>query len=371
MPFRLLLIAVLLAATTPVFAAPATEPAGRYETEAREVTAYFQKTFWDDAKSLYIRDTKDRKVDYVWRQAAGFSVLVAAARHDPPTYTPLLHRHFKALDSYWDTKVRIPAYEPSPTRGNGNDKYYDDNAWLVITFLEGYQLTNDRALLDRARETANFVASGWDDKQGGGIWWHQTHKDDSKNTCANGPAALGYLRLAQLGPADESAHWITAAQTAVEWTNQKLQASDGLFDDRIIVSTGEVKKGKLTYNSALMLRANLGLYRATGKQAYLAEATRIGKAADWFLDKKTGVYRDALKWSQFMAEADIDLYRATGDEAFLNRAKHNVDAWYAAWKKEPSPEMMHNAGIARILWLLADLETTKGRAFWNAADAKR
>ena len=46
-----------------------------------------------------------------------------------------------------------------------------------------------------------------------------------------------------------------------------LQADDGLFDDRKVVASGEVKRGKLTYNSALMLRALLGLYRATGEKA--------------------------------------------------------------------------------------------------------
>jgi hypothetical protein len=372
MLFRTLLILSALAVASPALAAPpASAPAGQYDPQAREVTAYLQKTFWDDAKGLYIRTASERAPDYIWRQAAAFSVLVAAARHEPQTYTPILRRHFKSMDSYWDTKVKIPGYEPAPTRGNGNDKYYDDNAWLVITFLEAYQLTNDRAFLTRARDTARFVASGSDEQQGGGIWWHQTHKDNSKNTCVSGPAAVGYLRLAHLGAANEAQTWITAAVKAVEWTNQKLQASDGLFDDRIIVATGEVKKGKLTYNSALMLRANLGLYRATGKPEYLTEAKRIGKAADWFLDTKTGVYRDPLKWSQFMAEADIDLYRATGNEVFLQRARNNVDAWYAAWKKEPSPEMMHNAGVARVLWLLADLETDRGRAFWKAADARR
>jgi hypothetical protein len=34
-----------------------------------------------------------------------------------------------------------------------------------------------------------------------GIWWHQAHHDGSKNTCANGPAALGFLRLARLANA--------------------------------------------------------------------------------------------------------------------------------------------------------------------------
>jgi hypothetical protein len=30
--------------------------------------------------------------------------------------------------------------------------------------------------------------------------------------------------------------------------------------------------------------------------------------------------------------------------------------------------MMSNAATARILWLLADTETEKGRAFWKAAE---
>lgn len=164
-------------------------------------------------------------------------------------------KYFHALDKYWDTKTAIPAYEPAPTRGNRHDKYYDDNAWLIITFAEAYQLTGEQAYLTRAQVVGRFVASGWDDEGGGGIWWHQSHKDGSKNACANGPAAVGYLALARLGPVKDSEAWRSAAKKAVDWTIENLQDKDGLFDDRIIVATGEVKRGKLTYNSALMLRA--------------------------------------------------------------------------------------------------------------------
>jgi uncharacterized protein YyaL (SSP411 family) len=351
-----LIVGLLLLCGSAEGAGPTSKPGSEYEAKAAEVTAYLQRTFWDEGRGVYVKTTKDRTPDYVWREAAAFSVLTAAARHDPRTYRPLLARFFKALDAYWDTKTAIPAYEPAPTKGNGHDKYYDDNAWLVITFLEAYELTGERAYFVRAREVAKFVASGWDDEAGGGIWWHQSHKDGSKNTCANGPAAVGYLRLAQLGPKQEAEAWATAARGAVEWTQQKLQAKDGLYDDRIIVATGEVKRGKLTYNSALMLRAELGLYRATGKAEYLDEAKRIGKAAEAFADKNTGVYRDPLKWSQFMVEADLELYRATGEEYLLRRAKTNADAYYAAWKDHPTDEMMAVAGTARVLWLLAETE---------------
>jgi uncharacterized protein YyaL (SSP411 family) len=353
--FLLFAVALSVSATFAHAAASFNSTHHDYADEARQVMEYVQKTFWDPARGVYSKTAEDRTPDYVWRQAAAFSALLGAVRHDPATYRPILDRHFRGLEAYWDSKVPIPGYEPAPTKGNGHDKYYDDNAWIVITFLEGYELTHDRAYLARAQETANFVLSGYDDKLGGGIWWHALHKDDSKNTCANGPAAVGFLYLARAGPTNDAAKWVEAARKTVEWTTAKLQATDGLFDDRIIVTTGEVKRGKLTYNSALMLRANLDLYRQTGGAKYLDEAKRIGKAADFFLNKQTGVYRDPLKWSQFMVEADIDSYRTTHEEYLLRRARTNANAYFAAWKKSPPSDMMSNVGIARILYLLAEL----------------
>lgn len=326
----------------------------QYFDEAMQLMEHVQKTFWDPARSIYTKTPQDRTPDYVWRQAAAFSALLGAARHAPATYGPVLAAHFHGLESYWDNQAPIPGYEPAPTRGNGHDKYYDDNAWLIITFIEAFEFTHDAAYLTRAQEVARFVLSGWDDKLGGGIWWHASHKDDSKNTCANGPAAVGFLYLARVGPRGDAAKWLDAARKTVEWTTAKLQAPDGLFDDRIIVTTGEVKRGKLTYNSALMLRANLELYRQTGRTNYLDEAKRIGKAAEFFCNKQTGVFRDPLKWSHFMVEADLDLYRTTHEEYLLRRARTNADAYFAAWKKDPPADMMSNVATARILFLTAE-----------------
>lgn len=345
----------------------ASEP-GEYARRAREVTEHIQKDFFDPRSGLYFRSATERKPDYVWLQGVQFSNLVAAARVEPDAYAAPLQNYFKALDAYWDAKVEIPGYEAAPTRGNGNDKYYDDNAWLVITFLEAYETNHDARFLDRADETLKFVLSGWDEESGGGIWWHQRHKDGTKNTCANGPAAVGCLRLARFRE-DRSAELIDRARKIVAWTREALQADDGLFDDRKVVATGEIKRGKLTYNSALMLRALLGLYRATGEKEYLEEARRIGKAADWFLDAKTGVYRDAVRYSHFMIEADLELYRTTGEAYLMERAKRNADAMYDRWKAKSPPDLISNAGIGRTLWLMSETETDAGRAFWRKSDA--
>jgi len=350
-------------------ATQAAEPS-QYAQRAREVTDHLQKNLFDSQSGVYYRSVTVRKPDYVWRQSVMFSNLVAAARSEPATYGPLLQKYFTALDSYWDAKVKIPGYEPAPTRGNGNDKYYDDNAWLVITFLEAYETTHDPRYLARANETLRFVLSGWDEHGGGGIWWHQGHKDGTKNACSNGPAAVGCLRLAKFREGDAAA-LVDQARKIVAWTVSALQAEDGLFDDRKVVATGEVKRGKLTYNSALMLRALLGLYRTTGTKEYLEQAQRIAKAADWFLNQKTGVYRDAVQYGHFMVEADLELYRATKEEYLLKRAKKNVDAFYKNWKVKPPDDMTSNAAIARVLWLMAETETDAGRAFWQGADKMR
>jgi uncharacterized protein YyaL (SSP411 family) len=347
----------------------ATEPS-QYAQRAREVTEHIQKNFFDPASGVYLKSMTVRKPDYVWLQGVMFSNLVAAARSEPGTYGPLLRKYFTALDAYWDPRVKIPGYEAAPTRGNGNDKYYDDNAWLVIAFLEAYETDRDPRYLTRADETLKFVLSGWDVEIGGGIWWHQGHKDGTKNACSNGPAAVGCLRLAKFRGGD-TALLVDRARKIVAWTASALQAEDGLFDDRKVVATGEVKRGKLTYNSALMLRALLGLYRATGEKEYLEQAQRIARAADWFLDSRTGVYRDAVRYAHFMIEADLELYRTTKEEYLLERAKKNVDALYEKWKARPPEDLISNAAIGRVLWLMAETETEAGRAFWQGADKVR
>ena len=165
--------------------------------------------------------------------------------------------------------------------------------------------------------------------------------------------------------AKERIEW---ARKITEWTVSKLQLPDGLFADNIGFD-GKMNQDKLTYNSALMLRAFLGLYRATKKPEYLAEAQRIGHAADWFVGKDTGAYRDAVKWAHLMVEADLELYRTTREDYLLKRAAKNADYYYETWKRAPSDDLIDVASIARTLWLMADMETEVGRKFWKASDA--
>ena len=174
-------------------AAPAvaeTRPSPSHAAMARELTASIHRTFWMPERSLYRTRVGTDEPETIWGGGVLFPMLTAAARHEPQTYRGVLARFQLGLDSYWDAKVRIPGYEPCPTQGGGNDKYYDDNAWIVIAFAEAAQATGDRSLIRRARETLRFVESGWDKTLGGGIWWHGPSRS------RNGPAPICRTRTA-------------------------------------------------------------------------------------------------------------------------------------------------------------------------------
>jgi uncharacterized protein YyaL (SSP411 family) len=161
---------------------------------------------------------------------------------------------------------------------------------------------------------------------------------------------------------------LAMAQKLVDWQHKNLQAADGLFYDRLIVETGEVIEKKFTYNTALMIRADLGLYRETKNEDYLQQAQRSAKAADWFMSARTKAFRDTPKFAHLLVEADLEMYRQTNEPYLLQRAINNADHEYAVWKQRPSDNLIDNAAIARTLWLLADMQSDRGLEFWQKMD---
>ncbi len=357
---------VTCAALAPWARAESPPPSGHLAM-AREVTAAIQTKYWMPERKLYRTEPGKNEPEMVWGGGILFAMLTAAARHDPDTYKAEMLNFYEGLDTYWDTKVKIPGYEPCPTKGGGNDKYYDDNAWLVLNFAEAYQLSGDPRLIRRAYDTLTFVMSGWDDVLGGGIWWHEQHKDNSKNTCINAPAAVGCLTMAKYRP-DRKPRMVERAREIVAWTRKNLQAGNGLYMDHIKADTGWINRGTLTYNSALMIRAELMLHEATGEESYLKEAKRIAAAVERLCHRGTLVYRDPPRWSHLQVEADLELYRKLGDTRALERAKANAGSMFKRWKDGKDEKLIDQASVARTLWLLADHETETGRAFWKKMD---
>src|SRR5215471_4594656 len=62
-----------------------------YRKLAAEVSQSLQKNFFEPSTGFYRESTEKNQSSFVWPGGVMFSSLVAAARHDPQTYRPLLH----------------------------------------------------------------------------------------------------------------------------------------------------------------------------------------------------------------------------------------------------------------------------------------
>jgi len=341
--------------------------ANNYQQEAERLTDAIQENFWDPKARKYRAsfpvDEKALPYDFMWANGVQFSALVGGIRANSRKYAPLAIAFFEGLNDYWDTRAPIRGYDAYLSSPGNSDKYYDDNAWMVLTFAEAFALTRERRYRDRAIETLRYVLSGWDDKLGGGIYWRQDHK--SKNTCSNAPSAVAALQVSAFDDKRKNVEW---AERIQGWESRSLQAPNGAYWDNISLE-GKIERTQWTYNSALALRADLGLYRATGDKWYLDEAKRIARASETvFVNPKTQAFRDDALFSHHLVEAFLDLYTEIKEPYLLDRARKNADfaltlrdpkdnLYFAKWdivpnRSEERKTLIANAGVSRLLWLV-------------------
>ncbi len=342
-----------------------------YKQQAEAETDFIQAHFWDGAAKRYRPSFPvvpgQLQYDVMWGNGVQFSALAAAAREDPAKYRQPLSDFADGLAAYWDPTAAVPCYQAYCSGPGGNDKYYDDNEWMVLGFTEAYQNTGSAKYLKMAQDTQKFVLSGWDDLLGGGIYWKIDHQ--SKNTCSNAPAAASALRLDQVTGDRQQGAW---GIKLCDWTTAHLEDADGLFWDNVKLS-GEIQKWKFSYNTALMIRTHVLLYQLRHTPADLQEARREADAglAAW-TDPATGSLQkteNSPRFTHLFCEALLRLYDVSHDAKYLNAVRQQAafaeqyardpkggyrDHWTVTTKDPNAPNsLIENASAARLFWLLA------------------
>lgn len=359
-----------------------------YRKQAEEQTDFIQAHFYEAAARRYHSrlpdDPKGLPYAFMWDNGVQWRALVDAMRYDPAKYGPILTAYGEGLRQYyWDPQVAVPGFNAYCSGPGGDDKYYDDNAWMVLGFLEAYSQTQEPKYLQWAKETQTFVLSGWDDKLGGGIYWKLKH--ESKNTCVSAPATVAALRLSVLGKSPDQLDW---GLKLYRWTNATLQDKDGLFWDNIRLD-GHIEKAKWTYNTALMIEANVLLFQMRHDRRVLTEAEREADAslAAW-QDPDTGRFADDGKFNHLLCQSLIRLYEADHKTAYLNAVRRHAaygyrvvrdpvhGGYWSSWdvrdhKPDEAKVLIENASDARILWLLAPYPDSAALTAQGLAAAKR
>lgn len=149
------------------------------------------------------------------------------------------------------------------SRGNKGDYYYDDNAWICVRYLTAYEQFGNEDYLKRAEEILEFLWTGYDDYQGGGIYWSKSYADNGKSNkgvCTNGPSAISYLWAYQI---TKNETYLERGKLLYDWVNETLR------DDKGIYFAGVNDPWQPAYDQGTMLYASCLMYEITGDEQYM------------------------------------------------------------------------------------------------------
>lgn len=219
-------------------------------------------------------------VAYVWgySQAMAGALDLARVTGDYREFTVLARN----LENYRSPKG---GYAPDTSHHQGiGDRYYDDNAWLGLNFIQAYSQTGNREYLQKAREVFDFLKTGM--VPGGGLLWKENAERPTYNTCAIGPAIELALRLHMAtspNPHDTNTEYFQTAQRLDNLMETHLRISEGplkgLYADNIGVDFTRRSNDIWSYNQGTPIGADVLFYRVTGDAAYLHRAQETATAS--------------------------------------------------------------------------------------------
>jgi uncharacterized protein YyaL (SSP411 family) len=330
-----------------------------YGARMRALSRAINRHYYDSASRLYqdpFHPDKGHRYTYLWPLAGMLQAENQVNVVDSGSGG--FRRVARALRPYFDK--RSPAgYDAYLVSSGDKSRFYDDNEWIGLAMMDAYLRTGRRARLDQARMIYRFVASGFDEKAGGGIYWKEGDTS-TKNTCSNGPGVLLALKLFA---ATRDSAYLRFAIRVYGWVRTKLEAPSGLYYDNIQVRTGQISRRMYAYNTGTMLEASVMLYQLSGEDRYLKEAHREARSAtEYFCGG--GRFRDGfwftavlLRGYQRLAEEDknpayLREFRACTDYALA----HQLSSAGLMEKDGIPVDLVNQSGMLEILARLADLE---------------
>ncbi len=324
---------------------------GRMDTLSRAIFEHF----YDNERKLFFNNLnqKQRHRAYLWDLCAMLQATNEIKNSQPKN--SYFERIINAIRPYYDTGSP-PAYKSTYGLGSIGERYYDDNEWLAITFLDAYKRTGDKWFLKKSLLLYKFIMTGYDDVAGGGIYWKEGDKS-SKNTCSNGPAILLSLRLYEI---TKNKEFLITALKLYNWVYKYLRSEIGIYWDAIKpLRFNQIDKATFAYNSGTMLEANVWMYKATKGVHYLAEAERMAEASfGYFYGNGT---RDSSYWFNTVLLRGYEaLYQITKDKRYMiAMATYGEKVW--RYERDGfnlvglghQKELLHQAGMVEFYARLA------------------
>ena len=286
MPRRRLLILLLLAAMVPTGGSQTSAgPANQKEALQRASAGMEALQRWYEPSTGLYRTTG------WWNSANAVTVFVDFLRASgSPQDTSLLRNTFRRAQIAVPKDRRTDIKRERTGFPGFVNRYYDDEGWWALAWIDAYDLAGDRRYLAMAQSIFADMAGGWDSTCGGGIWWSKdrTYKNAIANELFFSVAAHLALRARPPGHARPYRSW---ADQEWQWFQQSgMINADHLINDGLILdpATGLChNNGKTTwtYNQGVILGALAEHAVATHDTGFLLPAREIASAA---IDRLTG-----------------------------------------------------------------------------------
>ncbi len=220
-----------------------------------------------------------------WNSANALTVLIDYARVSNSTqYNPILANTF------------IAAQKTGPGFLN---KFYDDEGWWALAWIDGYDLTRNKDYLSMAESIFADMSGAWDDTCRGGIWWS---KDKNyKNAIANELFLSVAAHLANRTSGSVRSRYLKWGRREWKWFEASgMINAKGLINDGLSNGIGHVagfactNNGRTTwtYNQGVVLGGLSELSLANRDPALRKTAQKIATAAITQLVDNDGVLHD-------------------------------------------------------------------------------
>lgn len=248
--------------------APATPKGGPLE-KAQYTFDAIEKQFGIPGQKDMFRNTTEESFRYAdaWPhgQGIGAALDMAQVTGDYKRVDDLMEglQHYEMNGAYTASAHPLP----------GMGRFYDDNAWIGLDFMQAFQQTGNKDYLNHAQDLFKFIQQGL--HKDGGLYWVENEKHMTRNTCSNGPAIEYALRL-YMATKDEK--YLQFAQGLDQFMNANLRSPEGLYWDNL-GDDGSLSKDVYSYNQGTPIGADVLFYRVTRDPKYLERAKQTADAA--------------------------------------------------------------------------------------------
>jgi hypothetical protein len=365
---RALVVGGASAGATALLAGPARAAGWRHAVRAMAAYEAMQTHFHDRATGYYLEEhprTGGNPWSYVWpfsqamiatQDMSGIPVIGWHYRDD-------VADRYRALEDYWNAETDPPGYDSylRPPNGQGGDKFYDDNEWIALGFIQRRYMSGTS--LRRAAEIFDLIVHGWDTDAAhpapGGVFWTQAPWSQDRNTVSNAPGAEVGLHLYLATRRSYHLEW---AKRMYEWVRRWMLAPNGLYWDHIDLA-GTIEKTQWSYNQGVMIGAGVLLYRATGDRTYLAQARDTAFKALAFYAEDDRYFTQPARFHAIFFANLLQLSTVSPHPAYRRAMVGYADAAFDRFRDpatglyrfegEKPVQLLEQAGMTRIEAMLA------------------